>query len=156
MGYDRLRRCRCGQELTPPSDGLRFQCPSCRCLYDFDWDRAGTTEVARPGRFDTQPWEAACTEVAVRWPFSKEDLERISWGFVPRRMEDKWYIEREDDEVRFYRSWSGTLCYVAHLSGAEITRIEIASQLNPPINKPEMVRWLIDRLLLGKNVSMSL
>jgi hypothetical protein len=119
-----------------------------------DWRHCGTSEVARPGRWKTEPWESTCTAVDVRWPFSKEDVERISWGCVPRAMEDKWYIEREDDEVRFYRSWSGTLCYIARLSGSEIVRIEIASQLNPPINKPEFVRWLIDRFLIGKNVPM--
>ena len=154
MGYERLQRCRCGSPLTLPSDGLRFRCPNCRCVYAFDWDHCGTTEAAVPGRFETRPWEAGCTEVAVRWTFSKEDLERVSWGFVPRRMEDKWYIEREEDEVRFYRSLSGTLCYVAHLAGAEFTRIEIAAQLNSPINKPEMVRWLIDRFLLGRDAPM--
>lgn len=119
-----------------------------------DWRTGGTSEVAKPGRWKTEPWETTCTEVDVRWAFSKEDVERISWGFVPRAMEDKWYIEREDDEVRFYRSWSGTLCYIARLSGSEITRIEVASQLNPPITKPEFVRWLIDRFLIGKNVPM--
>lgn len=154
MSYDRLQRCRCGSPLSPPSDGLRFRCPSCRCIYDFDWQRTGTTEAAAPGKWEANPWEGTCTEIAVRWPFSKEDLERISWGFVPRRMEDKWYIVQEGDEVRFHRSWSGTLCYVAHLAGNAITRIEIASQLNSPMNKPEIVRYFLDRFLLGKDVPM--
>lgn len=153
MSYERLHKCRCGSPLVIPADGLRFRCPSCRCIYDFEWNYSGTTEAATPGRWETQPWEGTCTEVAVRWTFSKEDLERISWGFTPRRMEDKWYIEQEGDEVRFYRSWTGTLCYVAHRSGSEITRLEIASQLGAPINKFEFVRWLIDRFLLGKDVS---
>jgi hypothetical protein len=154
MSYAGLQRCRCGSPLAPPSDGLRFQCPGCKCVYDFDWNYCGTIEVAIPGNWETQPWEGTCTAVDVKWTFSKEDLERLSWGFKPRRMEDKWYILMEDDEVRFYRSWSGTLCYVAHLSGKEIRRIEIASQLNSPINKPEFVRWLIDRFLLGQNAPM--
>jgi hypothetical protein len=156
LGYERLNRCRCGSSLVLPADGLRFQCPGCRCIYAFDWDHQGTTEVAVPGKFDARPWENGCTGIPVRWAFSKEDLERLSWGFVPRRMEDKWYIVREDDEIRFHRSWSGTLCYIAHLSRNEITQIDVANQLGSPMNKVEMVRFFLDRFLLGMDVRMPL
>lgn len=122
-------------------------------MYDFDWRRTGTTDAAAPGSWQAKSREGPFTEVAVEWSFSKDDLERISWGFVPRRMEDKWYIVKDGDELRFHRSWTGTLCFIAHFKGDAVSRIEISGAFKDTAGEVRLARALLDRLLLGKDAA---
>ena len=69
--------------------------------------------------------------------FSAEELEKISRGFVPRDMDDHWFIFREGDSVFVHRSWTGHLMYRVDLditqSGARVLAAFAAiSDQRPP------------------------
>jgi len=47
------------------------------------------------------------TKVDIDLKFSEDQFLKIKNGFIPRQMEDKWFIFYEDDCLYFHRSWSG-------------------------------------------------
>jgi hypothetical protein len=51
------------------------------------------------------------TDKAVRVPllieYSEPAFEAMKLGFIPRSMEDKWFIFYEDSWLYFHRSWTG-------------------------------------------------
>ena len=150
MSYAGLHRCRCGQALSPPQDRRRVRCPSCNNVYDAHWRITGPSQVAKPGSWKREPRQGPFEEKVAGWKYSLEDLERIRWGFVPRAMEDKWLMVVEDEQLFICRSWTGQLCYVAHLSPDGIPNVEISPAMGPPFNTLEMVRDLIDGFLIGE------
>ncbi|MBN8854538.1 MAG: ADP-ribosylglycohydrolase family protein [Sphingobacteriales bacterium] len=94
--------------------------------------------------------------------FSSEEFERIRMGLVPRQMEDKWFIYYDDDVLNFHRSWSGVHVYKVALRNTgnnnyETTEVVVNrnrkqyNQGNPEYDVL-LVNYLIDRLLLGKNI----
>lgn len=80
------------------------------------------------------------------WTYSPEDLERIRWGFVPYAMEERWWIGVEGEQLLFYRSWTGMLCYVAQFSPTGISRVELLKDLK---ESPKSLQIMIDRFLVG-------
>ena len=147
MSYAGLTRCRCGAPVAPPTDGRRFRCPGCTCVYDLHWRTYGTKPVAQletwKGR---QPRKGEFEEHAVEWTYSPEDLERIRWGFVPFAMEERWFIGAEGNQLLVHRSWTGLLCYVAHLTPTGVSKVELLKELK---ESPQSLRVMIDRLLVG-------
>ncbi len=47
--------------------------------------------------------------------FTKPEYECLSWGLIPKEMEDKWFIYLEDNWLYFHRSWTGFCIYQLHL-----------------------------------------
>ncbi len=45
------------------------------------------------------------TKVDIDLKFSEDQFLKIKNGFVPRQMEDKWFIFYEDECLYFHRSW---------------------------------------------------
>jgi hypothetical protein len=146
-----LRACGCGKPLPPPPDSRRFRCLSCSRVYDRHWRRHGPSSVAMPGSWKTQPPQGEFVAHPVRWTFSAEDLERLRWGFVPRVMEDKWFILAEGSSLRFYRSWTGQFCYSARLTDDGIDGVEIPRELRGSAADPGFIRGLIEGILIGRD-----
>src|SRR5258708_21066476 len=44
--------------------------------------------------------------VSLSWTFNTDDFEKITLGFKPQDMDDRWAIFFLDNCVRFYRSWT--------------------------------------------------
>jgi len=77
-------------------------------------------------------------------------------------MEEKWFIYFEDNALNFHRSWTGLKVYQVDFEITEDKAKTINAFVN---NEPEeyipgsddhearMISYLIDRLLLGKEVS---
>jgi hypothetical protein len=93
--------------------------------------------------------------------FADADAERMMQGFIPKAMEDKWFIYFEDGWLFFHRSWTGALIYALRLDGspAGVRVIEAWVNRNPDQYKlkdtefdRKLVRYLIDSILLGKSV----
>jgi alpha-galactosidase len=42
---------------------------------------------------------------------SSEDMQSVKAGFVPRVMENKWFIYMEGNYLYFHRSWTGMAVY---------------------------------------------
>ena len=136
--------------MSPPQDRRRVRCSACTNVYDAHWRVAGPSQVAKPGGWKREPRQGPFEEKAAGWKYSLEDLERICWGFVPRAMEDKWFMVVEDEQLFIHRSWTGRLCYVAHLSPDGIPNVEISPALGPPFNTLDAVRGLVDSFLVGE------
>src|SRR5690349_10077515 len=47
--------------------------------------------------------------------FDGEQYRRLALGFIPRQMEDKWFVFMENDSLFFHRSWTGTCIYVLEM-----------------------------------------
>lgn len=43
--------------------------------------------------------------------FSPAEFELLAIGFIPRAMEQKWFIFLENDNLYFHRSWTGIAVY---------------------------------------------
>lgn len=51
-------------------------------------------------------------------PFSDSVGDRMKRGFVPRAMEDRWFIYCEDGWLNFHQSWTGAHIFAVRLDGA--------------------------------------
>ena len=50
--------------------------------------------------------------------FTDADGERLIGGYVPKEMEDKWFIFFEAGWLYFHRSWTGHCIYAVKLDGS--------------------------------------
>ncbi len=50
-------------------------------------------------------------EVGVDGVYSATEFDQISLGFIPRDMDDKWFIYWENGWLSFHRSWTGNCVY---------------------------------------------
>jgi hypothetical protein len=66
-----------------------------------------------------QPMPELKTQLQVEEVFTKEEYEYLSWGLIPKRMEDKWFIFLEDNWLYFHRSWSGFCIFQVRLERFE-------------------------------------
>lgn len=91
--------------------------------------------------------------------FSIEEAGRLRLGFVPQRMEDKWFIYYDDDWLRFHRSWTGAFIYAVRLddspAGARVVESWVSRDpqqhaVSDIDHDRRLVRFLIDAFLLGK------
>lgn len=94
--------------------------------------------------------------------FSDDEILLIQRGFLPEKMEDKWFIYWQDDTLFFHRSWTGYCIYVAHfqciegewrLIGAEANRNPEQYHLSSDHQEAKMIDYLIDLLLLRRVAS---
>ncbi len=51
--------------------------------------------------------------------FSADEYETISFGWIPREMEDKWFIFLEQDWLYIHRSWTGNCIYQLEINEIE-------------------------------------
>jgi hypothetical protein len=69
------------------------------------------------------------TTVLLDRQLSAKDLGRVALGFVPKSMDDKWFIFLEGDQLFCHRSWTGYCVYVFRLApgrrGAGVTSVEV-------------------------------
>ena len=93
--------------------------------------------------------------------FTDADAEQMMQGFIPREMEDKWFIYFEDGWLWFHRSWTGAVVYAVRLDGssAGVRVVESWVNRNPGQYKlkdtefdRKLVTYLIDSILLKKSV----
>lgn len=97
--------------------------------------------------------------------FTQEEVDRISLGLVPQRMQDKWFIFLEDDHLFFHRSWTGHCMHQLRLE----TREQAYAVAEAWVNREPaqyrntddeydvaLLRFLTDGLLLGQDRSFPL
>ena len=87
---------------------------------------------------------------------SREELERVQAGFVPREMEDKWFIYYEAPYLYLHRSWTGQPVYrvklVARNDGAFVEEALISKDVagGGAEHDALLLDFLISNLLLGQ------
>ena len=93
--------------------------------------------------------------------YTKEEYKEITLGFIPQVMEDKWFIFSEDDWLYFFRSWSGQFFGKVrfeemdeHFITAEAWVAPFKDQDGNDEVEPKILEYLIDRLLLGRDVPL--
>ena len=60
---------------------------------------------------DIKPLPAQRARLSLQRTFSAQEYDRICLGFIPERMEDKWFMFVEDDTLYIHRSWTGFCIY---------------------------------------------
>ena len=99
--------------------------------------------------------------LAADWYYNREDVERIKLGLIPEVMEDKWFIYHADGWLFFHRSWTGFCIYEVELiedgEYARLGVIRVSRDLEQYRKSDDafdlgLLRFLIDRLLLGRDV----
>lgn len=129
-----------------------------RAAFGADEDRVlrGATEASFKSKLQKMPKQSLT--LRLDRPFSEFDSILLRRGFVPRQMEDKWFIYCKDDRLLMRRSWTGMLIYEVSLEehGAAVVATEARVNRNPKQygctdddHDRRMVHWLIDTLLLG-------
>jgi hypothetical protein len=79
---------------------------------EIDWE---ITQIKTPKRIQL--------DYSQSFGFSKEHIDVIKNGFVPKTLEDKWYIYSKDDWLFFHRAWTGYGIYkleIKHINGRYI------------------------------------
>jgi hypothetical protein len=89
--------------------------------------------------------------------YDDSEAERMRQGFIPRQMEDKWFIYFKEGWLYFYRSWTGACIFGVQLDsrGGRVIDSWITADQQQTAGKDleyyrKLVGFLIDTLLLGK------
>ena len=96
--------------------------------------------------------------IEVDWHFSREQFSSMKQGYIPKDMEEKWFIYFENDRLYFHRSWTGYGIYSASVKkeddGCRI--FEFLAERNPDKYRQadddadkKLLMHLIDLLLHG-------
>jgi hypothetical protein len=109
--------------------------------------------------WQTRPLPERRAQVPFKRAFSAEEYERVQAGFLPREMEDKWFIFLEGDWLYFHRSWTGICIYAVRLlpiddghrvSEAWANRDPAEYRVTDDAYDVDLLRFLVDSVLLGK------
>ena len=95
--------------------------------------------------------------------FTRDEFDRMSFGFIPQEMEDKCFIYMDEHNLCFHRSWTGYFIYRVSLipdqGGFRVGEVEVNRSQNQYSEDHDdydlqVVTWLIDNLLLGKDTEI--
>jgi hypothetical protein len=94
--------------------------------------------------------------------YGSAEFERITAGFVPVAMEDKWFMFFEEPWLYIHRSWTGSCIYGVRFESSQSGVTEVEAWVSRDANQYRearsdddrtLLKFLIDALLLGKNVA---
>lgn len=100
----------------------------------------------------------ARVRLQVERSYTAEEYARLARGFVPKVMEDKWFIFLEADWLYLHRSWSGFCVYQVRLESRDGRYVVAEAWANRDAEQysetdaaydARLLLFLIDRLLLG-------
>lgn len=100
-------------------------------------------------------------DLSIKQKYSKEEYNKIKQGYIPKSMEDRWFIYFENDKLYFHRSWTGICIYELKFSKENEDYIISEGYLNGVIAKKrnskslkdetKTVLFLIERFLLEED-----
>jgi len=140
----------------------------------FEWQRQDYEIILRPYFDETpapkratrkdhtsHPMPASRERLPLNLEFDSDQIERMKVGFIPRDMDDRWFIyfDGRSKEFRFHRSWTGFCIFTVKIHRAgegyrvaeawvnrdtkQYTQWDTSHDVN-------VVIWLIEALLLGQ------
>lgn len=74
--------------------------------------------LASRSSWKTLPPPTNRTSLRITKLFSDAEGARMIQGFIPREMEDRWFIYFEDGWLNFHRSWTGAHIFALRLDGS--------------------------------------
>jgi hypothetical protein len=82
--------------------------------------------------------DAEKLDLALR--FSREDFERLRFGFIPRDMDDRWFMFFEEPWLHIHRSWTGTWVFSLRIEERDDSygTTEAWVCREPPYGRPEV------------------
>ena len=110
----------------------------------------------------TSPPPSAQEPLAFEAVFTDSEAELMMLGAIPADMDDKWFVYFHDGWLHFHRSWTGFHIYALRLDGSPGGVRVTDSWVNRDPDQysgtdtaydRQLLRFLIDRLLLGKDVN---
>lgn len=124
-------------------------------------DAASVLRGAAADSFGTErpPMPAASSRFALGLRYPPFESWLIARGFIPREMEEKWFIYLEDGRLLFRRSWTGLLIFAVEASweGDSLVLGEVEANRDPAQYKQTvdaqdraLLAWLIRVVLLGE------
>jgi hypothetical protein len=123
-------------------------------------ENAPKYEIAtRSTRKNLKPLPAAKKQLSFPRTFTRDEYRQITFGHIPKEMEDKWFVLFENDKIYFHRSWTGFCMFEVELQpageGYSIKSVWVnrdTSQNEETDDEFELqtLSHLIDRSLLGK------
>lgn len=91
--------------------------------------------------------------------FTAEEFDNIILGFIPRNMDDRWFIYYEPPCLSVHRSWTGLCVYEVYFEpvdngssqqGMRISQVlvnqELSCQPSDKIHETELIRQIIEEL----------
>jgi hypothetical protein len=99
------------------------------------------------------------TELVLDRTFSPGEMDLIKRGFIPKAMEQKWFIFFERNRLHVHRSWTGVCVYVVQfekkacdyvISRVEANRHPKQWSETDDVYDAKLLSWLIDGALLGR------
>jgi hypothetical protein len=118
-------------------------------------------ERARPDTWATEPMPARTARLPFTGSYSVAEYERIQRGFIPRTMDDKWFIVEDGGTLSCHRSWTGTCFYQVRLERVGDRYQVVDARLNREVSadlvyEARLLRFLIENLLLGHSLAFPL
>jgi hypothetical protein len=128
-----------------------------------DTSRGDSNKMTKAAKnaWKTKPYPVSRTPLNINLSFNNNETNAILNGFVPKSMDDKWFIYSENGWVYFHRSWVGYCIYAILLDlqpNESETRI-ISSWVNGDSSEyhcidlkyeNELLTCIINRFLLKK------
>lgn len=117
------------------------------------------SERATAVSWKINPMPPAHKQLPLDGFYTPPEYQAISMGFVPRTMEDKWFIYLEGEWLHFHRSWTGNCIYQLQIipSGEQYQATQAIVNREPAQYRPTddaydvaMIAFLIDTLLLQR------
>lgn len=126
---------------------------------EIDMGMIPAEKATRQSWTNLKPLPAQRSTLSVKRSFTRQEYERICLGFIPERMEDRWFIFVERDTLYVHRSWTGNCIYrlaliedgTRYVAGeAIVNRDESQYAGGDDAYDEKLLMFLIDHLLLGE------
>ena len=127
------------------------------CTRLFDLVNSLMKAVTRSS-WKTRPIPKRKYRIEIELSYSDAEGERIKLGYIPKNMDNKWFICFKSGWLYFYRSWTGVCIYGIRLdasaNGIRVTKAWVSSENSPyrtdgPEYDAELIKRLISILLLS-------
>ena len=69
--------------------------------------------------FIANPMPEQYAVLSIDYRFTPEEMKLVLQGYLPKDMDDRWFIYCEDDKLYCHRSWTGNCLFIAELKSDE-------------------------------------
>jgi len=104
--------------------------------------------IATKEDWDIEPMPAERDSFFLNRNFTSEQITILSYGHIPKEMEDRWFCYMEDNILYVYRSWSGICIYEVHFGKDNIHEVIVNRDDSQYTSESiEKDKGIIDRLI---------